>query len=281
PAETSKEDAPKEEPSQPSELKVKFTVKGEDGSDVEVEENVEGLKRGYMMEKDYRSKTAQLARAREESEAKIRSAIDPKLKEYDEKLQLAEQVIWHTLAPDIQNTDWNTLAKENPAEWAQKMQAANNVNAKLTAIQAERAKISQEQAKQQTENLKKVIQESNQTLADPIKGIPGWNQELYGKVLQYGQEAGLKAEEVNTITDPRAIKLLWKAKQYDDLQKAKPAVEKRVVTVPKVTKPGAMPEASDPSADKWNKGLARLRKSNSTEDAVSLAKVMFEREGVK
>jgi hypothetical protein len=272
---------PKEKPAaEPASDRFKITVKAEDGSDAEVEVDIDGLKRGYMMEKDYRAKTAQLARAREEVEAKIKGAIEPKLKEYDDKLQLAEQVIWHTLAPEIQNTDWNKLAVEDPALWAQKMQLANNVNAKLNAIKQERIKISEEQAKQQTKELQKIIQESNDTLKDPIKGIPGWNQEVYGRVLTYGQAEGFKAEEVNTITDPRVIKLLWKASKYDDLQKAKPAVEKLVTKVPKVLKPGTT-EKSDGDTEAWRTGMARLKKSGADHDARALASILLEREGVK
>lgn len=272
---------PKEKPKTETPAdRFKITVKAEDGTDAEVEVDFDGLKRGYMMEKDYRAKTAQLARAREEVEAKIKGAIEPKLKEYDDKLQLAEQVIWHTLAPEIQNTDWNKLAVEDPALWAQKMQLANNVNAKLNAIKQERIKISEEQQKRQHGELQKVIQESNDTLKDPLKGIPGWNQEVYGRVLTYGQAEGFKAEEVNTITDPRVIKLLWKASKYDDLQKAKPAVEKLVTKVPKVSKPGTT-EKSDGDTEAWKSGMARLRKSGTDQDARALASILLEREGVK
>lgn len=265
---------------EPSGDRFKITVKAEDGSDAEVEVDLDGLKRGYMMEKDYRAKTAQLARAREEVEAKVKGAIEPKLKEYDEKLQLAEQVIWHTLAPEIQNTDWNKLAVEDPAQWAVKMQLANNVNAKLNQIKQERIRVTEEQAKEQHKQLQKVIQESNETLKDPIKGIPGWNQEVYGRVLTYGQAEGFKAEEVNTITDPRVIKLLWKASKYDDLQKAKPAVEKLVTKVPKVSKPGTT-EKSDENTEAWRTGMARLRKTGTDHDARALASILLEREGVK
>lgn len=278
PSDAEPKDAPAEETPQPAD-KFKITVKAEDGSDAEVEVDLDGLKRGYMMEKDYRAKTAQLARQREEVDGKIKSAIEPKLKEYDEKLQLAEQVIWHTLAPEIQNTDWNKLAVEDPALWAQKMQLANNVNAKLTALKTERIRVAEEQAKTQQKEMRKVITEANETLADPLKGIPGWNQEIYGKVLTYGQAEGYKAEEVNTITDPRMIKLLWKASKYDDLQKAKPLVEKRVVTVPKVSKPGTA-EKPDANQEAWKTGMARLRKTGTDADARQLASILLEREGV-
>jgi len=262
-----------EEPAQPD--RFKLTVKAEDGSDVEVEEDLEGLKKGYMLEKAFRMKTAQLAREREAVNQKIKEAIEPKLKEYDEKLQQAEQVLWHTLAPEMQSTDWNKLAAEDPAQWAQKYQAVQNVNAQLAQIQAERQKIAQAREEEVKVNLRKAAQESVEILQTEI---PGWNNDLYGKILKTGVEYGFKPEEVNAITDHRAIKVLWKAMQYDALQKAKPSVEKRSpAPAPKVVKPGTA-EKQDPNADKWNQGMAKLRKTGKTEDALEVAKMMLARE---
>jgi len=58
------EEAPAEEPA-PEIRKHKLTVKAETGEDLEVEVDDEELKRGYMMEKAFRQKTAALARERE------------------------------------------------------------------------------------------------------------------------------------------------------------------------------------------------------------------------
>ena len=265
-----------EEPPQPD--RYKFTVKAEDGTDVEIEEDVEGLKKGYMLEKAFRMKTAQLARERESVNQKIKEAVEPKLKEYDDKLQQAEQVLWHTLAPEMQSTDWNALARDNPAEWAQKYQAVQNVNAQLAQIQAERQKIAQAREEEFREVQKKAAQEAVETLQTEI---PGWNNDLYGNILKAGVEYGFRPEEVNAITDHRAIKVLWKAMQFDALQKAKPSVEKRTAAPsPKVIKPGST-EKPDASADKWKTGMAQLRKTGKDSDAVGLAKMMLARESRK
>lgn len=256
--------------------KHKLTVKGDDGSDLEVEVDDEELKKGYMLERAFRMKTAQIARERESLQVKIKEAVEPKLKELDEKLQMAEQAVWHTLAPEIQNIDWNKLAEENPAEWAKKYQHVQNVNAKLAQIQAERKKVEEARQQEQREQLKKAAEESVERLKEDL---PGWNNELYGKILKTGIEKyGFKAEEVNAITDHRAIKVLHDAMQYMTL-KAKPVVEKRTVPqAPKVVKPGAG-EKPDAGAEKWNQGMAKLSKTGRSEDAVELAKMYLAREG--
>jgi hypothetical protein len=268
------EETPQEET--PAEIrKHKLTVKAEDGSDLDLEVDDEELKKGYMLEKSYRHKTAQIAREREAIQAKIKEATDSKVKEYEEKLQIAEKAIWDTLMPEIQTINWNQLAKDNPAEWAQKYQHVQNVNAKLAQIQAERDKLAKDRAEEIRSSLKKQAEEAVETLKSEI---PNWSNDLYGKILTTGLEHGFKQEEVNAITDPRAIKVLWKAMQYDALQRAKPSVEKRVAPqAPKVVKPGAG-EKPDANANKWNEGMARLQKTGKAQDAVEVAKLLLARE---
>lgn len=256
-------------------LKRKLTVKNEVGEDEEAELTLEEMEKGVMLERAFRMKTAQLAREKESVQAKIKEAIEPKLKEYDEKLQIAEQAIWHSLAPEIKNIDWNKLAKENPAEWAEKYQQVQNINAQLAHIQSERKRIEETRQGEMKATLQKQAEEAVEVLKTEI---PGWNNDLYGKILKTGMEKyGFKAEEVNAITDHRAIKALYDAMQYQAL-KAKPLVEKRTAPqAPKVVKPGAG-EKPDANAEKWDKGMAKLKQSGRTEDAVELAKLMLARE---
>jgi hypothetical protein len=280
-AEATPEEAPVEEaPAEPQEetpaeiRKHKLTVKAEDGADLEVEVDDEELKKGYMLEKAFRMKTAQLAREREAVQAKIKEATEAKAKEYEEKLQIAEQAIWGTLMPELQSIDWNKLAAENPAEWAQKYQYVQNVNAKLAQIQQEKQKLEAARQEESRANLRKQAEEAVEVLKTEI---PGWSNDLYGKILKFGTEVGFKAEEVNAITDHRAIKVLHDAMKYRELR-AKPVVEKRAAPqAPKVVKPGAG-EKPDASAESWEKGMAKLKQSGRTDDAVALAKLMLARE---
>jgi len=287
PKEAPKEEAPVEEApaeEQPAEevqeetpaeiRKHKLTVKAEDGSDLDVEVDDEELKKGYMLERAFRMKTAQLARQKEAMQAELKSAIEPKLKEYDEKLQLAEQAIWHSLGPELKTIDWNKLATENPAEWAQKYQQVQNINAQLSHIQAERQRIAGERDNEMKATLKKQAEEAVEILKTEV---PGWSNDLYGKILKTGTEYGFKTDEVNAITDHRAIKVLHDAMKYREL-KAKPVVEKRAVPqAPKVAKPGSG-EKPDAGADEWNKGMAKLKQSGRTDDAFVVAKMLLARE---
>jgi len=253
--ETKAEETPSEVKSEEVKAEIRRLKLKYNGEEVEKEEPevIELAQKGY----DYTQKTMALAKERDELREATKKQLDTKLKEYDDKLQLAEKAIWDTLMPQIQNIDWNKLAAENPSEWAQKYQYVQGVNAKLAQIQAERQTISQQRETEAREQHQKQAKEAVEILQ---KDIPGWSNELYGNILKAGVEAGFKQEEVNAITDPRAIKVLWKAKMYDDLQRAKPLVEKKVEKAPKVAKPGAG-EKPDQNAEQWNKGMAQLQKS--------------------
>ena len=266
-------EATEEEPAQPEVRKHKLKVKTEAGEDEEVEVDDDELKRGYMKSKDYSRKTAEIARERESLQAKVKEITEPRLRELDEKLQVAEQVIWHTLVPEIQNIDWNKLARENPAEWAAQRQKYDDVTGRLAKIQNERKSLLEAQQKEQSEKFQKQIREAREVLSSDI---PNWSDDLYGKILKTGTNYGFKDEEVKAITDPRAIKVLHDAMKYREAV-AKPVVEKRVeAKVPKVIKPGTPPEKTG-SGDKMKEGMARLQKSGRSEDAVAVAKLILSR----
>lgn len=261
--ETKPEEKSEEAKAEVRRLKLKYN--GEE-REIEEPEAIELAQKGY----DYTQKTMALAKERDEWRLKSKQEHDAKLREYDDKLAVTERALTEITLPELKNVDWNKLASENPQEWAVRLQHAHQVTAKLAEIQAERQKIGQQRQTEMHEQIQKQAKEALEILQ---KDIPGWSNDLYGSILKSGVDAGFKQEEVNAITDPRAIKVLWKAKMYDDLQKAKPIVEKKVEKAPKVAKPGAG-EKPDPNAEAWKQGMAKLQKSGGTDmrTATELAK---------
>ena len=265
PEEQSSEEPAAEAPETPTEAETKaeeirrhkLKVKAEGGVDEEIEVDDNELKSGYMRTKDYTRKTQELARERDAVQSKVREAVEPQLKQYQERLQLFEKAVWNALAPEVNGTDWNKLAQENPAEWAARMQKVTNVNQVLSAVKQENERIAKESQARSQEQQQKAIREAVETLQ---RDIPGWGEETYRSVLKSGTEFGFDAKELAEIIDPRAIKVLHAAHKYMELQKAKPSVENKVKDVPKVLKPGTA-EKPDPKAEKWKETTNRVRKS--------------------
>lgn len=259
-----------EEEAQEEIRKHRIKVKREGGADEEIEVDDNELRLGYMRTQDYSRKTAEVAKEREKAQELVKAQLDPVVKEYQNNLSVFEKALWKIAAPDMENTDWNKLSTENPAEWARKMQAVTNVNSIIEGIRAENEKLTVAQQREQDKFLQKQITEATETLKTDI---PGWNLDLYQKVLKTGTDYGYSPTEVNAVTDARAIKVLHDAMKYRALMSAKPQVEKLVTNVPKVVKPGTS-EKPDQNRDDLNKAKAALRKSGRTDDALALARLL-------
>lgn len=236
----------------------------EGGVKEKVKYSLSELKAQRMMQADYQRKTAELAREREQ----VKLQIDPVVKQYQERLQTFENALWQAMAPELQNVDMDKLASENPAEWARKMQIASKFQTTLQAIEFEKTKLAETQKQQFTEAQQQQIQKARESLQ---KDIPGWSDEVYRSVLKTGMDYDYSAQELNAVTDARAIKVLHDAMKYRQLQAAKPAVEKKVISVPKVVKPGSS-EKVDPNREELNKAKAQQRKSGRDEDSRAFAR---------
>jgi hypothetical protein len=96
------------------------------------------------------------------------------------------------------------------------------------------------------------------------KSIPGWSPELAQEITKHALSDGYTQQEISSITDPRHVKTLWKARQFDLLQaKAKTPAAK----TPDVVKPGAsnrMPQQVKDNLS-FRKGLKAA--TSSTEKA--------------
>lgn len=268
-AETTAEDTPQPE-------RYKLTVKSEDGSDVEVEVDVEDLKKGFMLEKSYRQKTTQLARERESVAAEKTKAVQEARRELDAKLATAEAVIRETLAPELDGIDMDKLAEENPALWAVKFQKLQKINSKLTKIQQERQSIAEQQRTEANVALRKQAANAIETLQTKI---PQWNDVLYGNILKAAVENyGYAPQEVGQITDPKAIEVLHDAMQFRAL-KAKPLVDKRVPAQPKPVLKAGSGESPNTKGGGVKDAMAKLTKSGRREDAVALMADLITKQG--
>ena len=251
-------------PQEQRRLKLKYK-----GSEIEKDEPevIELAQKGF----DYTQKSQALAKERSELQEQTRKQIEQGQKHYSEQLKFFETALWHAIAPEMRNIDWNALARDDPAQWAQKMQAATNVNNLLNAVRAEQGRILQQGQARVLDSRNKQIAETNETLQNDI---PGWNAALYESVMKAGMGYGFNREEVTNMVDSRAIKVLHDAMKYRQLQAGKPEVEKRVASVPKVMKPGVAAK-TDPEADKMSQAMTKLRKTGKDKDAIAVARQLI------
>jgi len=234
------------------------------------------LRKGYQL--------AQASYARMQEAAKIRDSMPETLKaeiakhttEYGKKLEIFTSAVAKIVAPELNGVNLVELAQTDPARWAALQAKQQQLSAFFQAAQQEHATLAQQREQETKALMAKQAAESVETLRDPEKGIAGWNDDLYSKILKTGESYGFSSNEVNAIVDHRLIKVMNDARQWRDLQAAKPSVEKRVTLVPKVVKPGTAAEKSDPNVEAKAKAMAKLRRSHSDEDARAVARHFFD-----
>jgi hypothetical protein len=99
------------------------------------------------------------------------------------------------------------------------------------------------------------------------KSIKGWGPEAKAAMREYALNEGYTAAEIDTLVDPRMVKTIWKAQQYDKLQAQK--VQGKVQIAPTV-KPGS----SNPMPQQVRDKLALKKTLNSAKTSAEKAKAI-------
>ena len=250
-----------EEPQQTPKYRVKV-----DNEEMEVD--VDELIKGYSRTSDYTKKTQALAEQRkviEAEKAKVQDAARLR-DQYAQRLQVIEQML--TQSPQENLAE---LKETDPIGYAVKMAEQVEREKQLAAVRQERAQLAQRQQYEQQERLKAHLSQEAERLQS---AIPEMADEVKGEVVRkeikdFARSIGFSEQELSQVYDHRAVLTLYKAMQYDKLQKSKPATAKRVAEAPKTLRPGPA-QQSDPKSDDVKKLKGQLRKSGKQRDAAKL-----------
>ena len=253
-------------------IPLEVTYKGDDGRDVTEKIPVKDLQQGYMRQADYSRKTAEVARQREAVSEEIRKGVEGERAAYFQTLQTLQDVVISSVDTELKNANWSELAANDPATYVRldnRRKEIDRVLGELTTKQqevlrqrdAERAKVRREQATKSVEVLE--------------KKIPGWNDQLYQKLMKAGTEYGYKPDEVGEWVDHRAFEVLHDAYLYRQMKATQkpdaPLTDKRVVTVPKVIKPGPAAPATA-ARNREAEAMKQLQKRGGVADAAAVIK---------
>jgi hypothetical protein len=191
------------------------------------------LKAALMRQADYTQKTqavserermVALQAQRQQIEAQFQQVAQPEitaLHELEAAIKQYDNVNWQAL-------DTDSLVKTRHAldmlkERRERVKEA--VTAKRGEFEGKVREVNQS-----------ALREANAFLS---RHVPKWGPEVQNGLMSYGQAEGYSDVELGSIRDPRLIRTLWKAQQYDALQAGKSIAAKRTNGVPPVVKPGA------------------------------------------
>ena len=253
--EEAEEEAPREQ---------KFIVKV-DGKEIEVPKDE--LIRGYQREADYTRKTQKLAEERKLVESEFQQ-VRGEREQYSQILGQLQQKLQEFEPPE---PDWNRLEVEDPTEYARQWTSHQRRQQQVYAVQAEQQRLNQ----MRQAELQKTLQQVMATEVSRLKEkIPEWSSPEKAKsegkaLLEYGQNLGFSEQELNTITDSRALLALHKAWKYDQMMSKRPEFQAKIKKAPKMVTPGSAGSVSSKSSD-LNNAKKRLAQTGSVRDAASL-----------
>lgn len=242
-----------------------YTVKV-DGEEIEV--SLDEALQGYQRQQAFTKRSqeaAEMRKAAEKEAAEAKQARDY----YAQQLDVLAQQIQQTIP---QEPDWVSLAKEVTAEEYNAIRAEyDNRQANLAKVEQERQALSQQQTAEQQKMLEEHLRAQR---SDMLNRIPRWkdddvrNKERL-EVVEYARNIGFSEQEVAQATDARAVELLYKAMQWDNLQRKKPTAKKRARQAPKMAKAGQPRTKKQVASRSRQQSMNRLNKERSVDAAVS------------
>jgi hypothetical protein len=190
------------------------------------------LREAFLRQQDYTQKTQAVAEQRKAVEAQQQylaqaaQAQQQHIAEYAEALTLEKQLAQY------QNIDWNALIDSDPVQAMKLDRQMKELQQRHAYVVGSVTQKQQQAALQMQRETAKRIAEGHAVLE---REIHDWSPDTKAKLVKFGQDFGYAPEELNNINDPRAVKLLYKAWQFDQLMKKqavkeKPAPQEKPVT---------------------------------------------------
>ena len=242
-----------------------YTVKV-DGEEVEI--TLDEALNGYQRQQTFTKRSQEIAEQRKAAEKEAAEAKQAR-DYYAQQLDVLAQQIQQTIP---QEPDWVALAKEVTAEEYNAIRAEyDNRQSNLAKVEQERQAVAQQQAAEQEKMLHEHLRAQR---SDMLNRIPQWkdddvrNKERL-EVVEYARNIGFSEQEVAQATDARAVELLYKAMQWDNLQRKKPTAKKRTRQAPKMAKAGQPRTKKQVASRSRQTAMNRLNKERSVDAAVS------------
>jgi len=213
----------------------------------------EKLRQAAMRQDDYTRKTQDLAEQRKAFEAHRQATSEADEQELTARANIA--LIDRQLT-QYQRVDWNSWNDSDPFEAQKAFQSYQLLkDAKTNASQFLEQHRTQRTEQQREETATK-LQEAQSVLQ---RDIPEWSPTLAAKLVEFGsKEFGLSRADFDNVTDPRAVKLIHAAYQWEQHRaktKTAQTIQKQQEVQPaaSVGKAKAPPSGLDDrlSSDEW------------------------------
>lgn len=225
--------------------------------------SIKDLKRLYGQEASLTRKSQETARQRKEaSEAidKSNVVLQSMLQRARERAKPYDDVDMLVASKTMSDADFAALRKEAKVAQDEVKFLTEEADNFYRGLQQQQQKQLQEQARECI----KVLQED----------IPDWSNNLYNDIRSYAVSQGLPQEQVDQYVDPNVIKILHKARLFDEGKKV--ATVKKKAPKKRVLKSDKAPLTSSAKRAKRTQELGRKVAAGST-DSDDLAALILSR----
>lgn len=254
----------------------KFTLPfGENGEAIEVDQTE--LQNYVLRQQDYTKKTQEVAAERKQlneernSLRAIQSLANQLQDEYD-SLKKVEEV-------EQSDEYWDQLKAENPMQFLVERQEMQEKSSEREAAQQKVYHMQQQLAEQNKLEQHRALYAEAQKLEELI---PEWkNRETAEKekaeLMQYGRANSYSDEELNNVSDSRAINMLRKAYLWDELQSKKGNLKQKALATPASSTAVRNANAPRQKMSEFKKAELQLRKTGKLKDAASAFAIMLQK----
>ena len=243
------------------EPKQRYKVKAS-GEEVEVE--LDELIKGYQQGTDYTKKSQALAEQRKAIEAE-RGHLEQVKQErmaYAQKLQALDSF----LTQQHQSVDLEVLKETDPIGYAVAVAEQSQREKQLAVVRNEQQRIAQQQQAEQQATLQNHLRQESEKLVSLIPELATPQGDAVRKQIRdYAKSVGWSDQELSSVYDSRAVHTLYKAMKYEQLQKSKPELNKKLQSAPKMMRSGTSAPPTRSAQDK--QAMQRLRETGKVTDA--------------
>jgi hypothetical protein len=249
--------------------KPRYKVKAS-GEEVEVE--LDELIKGYQQGTDYTKKSQALAEQRKAIEAE-RSHLEYVKQErqaYAQKLQALDSF----LTQQNRGVDLEVLKDTDPIGYAVAVAEQSQREKQLAVVRNEQQRIAQQQQAEQQSQLQAHLRTESEKLVTLIPELATPQGDAVRKQIRdYAKSVGWTDQELSSVYDSRAVQTLYKAMKYEQLQKSKPELTKKLQSAPKMMRSGTSVPQARSSQDK--QVMQRLRETGKVADAAKAFERFF------
>ncbi len=243
------------------EPKPRYKVKAS-GEEVEVE--LDELIKGYQQGTDYTKKSQALAEQRKaiEAERGHLEYVKQERQAYAQKLQALDSF----LTQQHQGVDLEVLKETDPIGYAVAVAEQTQREKQLAVVRNEQQRIAQQQQAEQQSSLQNHLRQESEKLVSLIPELATPQGDAVRKQIRdYAKSVGWTDQELSSVYDSRAVNTLYKAMKYEQLQKSKPELNKRLLSAPKMMRSGTSAPPAKSAQDK--QAMQRLRETGKVSDA--------------